>query len=623
MASDELLRAAVRLHQLGRVEEAARLYNDLLKRHPHHADALHLLGVAAAQSGNHHEATRLIGRAVELQPTRAAFHLNLGNAQLQSGRIEAALGSYRTVSRLEPQYTEAHVLAGNVCRQLRQPDSAVDSYDRAIALEPGNVAARVGKAQALIDLADWQQAETSIDAAIALNGDLAEAHLYRGLVQEKLGHLGQALASFERAISLAPERAAAHLLKGNALQAVNRPAESVACYDNAIRIQPDFALAYYNRGVAFDELRQYDAAVASYERALAISPQHALAHLNLGLALQNLGQTERALLSYDRAIEIDPSLAKAQWNKSMALLSLGRFEEGWPLYEWRWEVDGFVSPRRNFPQPLWLGQDSVKGKTVLLHAEQGFGDTLQFCRYVPLVAGQGARVVLSVPSRLRELLSALPGVESVVVDAGIMPEFDLHCPLLSLPLAFSTRATSVPHSMRYIEPSGEKVDLWLRRLGKRNRLRVGLVWSGNPAHSRNRERSLRFSQLVEYLPPGCEYVSLQKDIDSEDLNGLVARPDIMNTSADQHDFTDAAALCELMDVVVTVDTSIAHLSAALGKPTWILLSFVPDWRWMFERADSPWYPTAKLFRQPAAGDWDGALSVLRTALLARIAAVVA
>ena len=348
---------------------------------------------------------------------------------------------------------------------------------------------------------------------------------------------------------------------------------------------------------------------------LALRPDHAEAYYNRGIALQSMLRLPEALESYRRAVALRPDYALAHWNESLCRLLMGDFEGGWREYEWRREVREFAPQYHDFPRPLWLGEQEVAGRTILLHAEQGFGDTLQFCRYASLLAARGARVILEVQPPLKSLLTRLSGPAMVLAQGEPLPEFDLHCPLMSLPLACGTTLDTVPAAERYLTADPERVAACSARLGNTARPRVGLVWSGNPAHGNDYARSIALVDLLGSLDgAGVTFVSLQKDVRSHDRATLAARADILHCGEELRDFDDTAAWIEAMDLVISVDTSVAHLAGALGKPVWVLLPYAPDWRWLLEREDSPWYPTARLFRQPRSGDWDGVLLAVACAL---------
>jgi len=388
-----------------------------------------------------------------------------------------------------------------------------------------------------------------------------------------------------------------------ALQA-NEPQRAAELFARAVAMQPDSGVAYCNLAVAQQLGDRYEEALASYAQAIAARPDSVEAHCNRGVALSQVGQPDAALESFDRALALRPGFPPAHYNKALALLLLGDLPSGWIEYEWRHHPlnGGSAAPSR-FAQPQWLGEAPLNGKVVLLYAEQGLGDTLQFCRYVPLVAKLGARIILEVDAPLVSVLKDMPGVSAVLSRGTSRPAFDYHSPLLSLPLAFRTNLATVPAAERYLSVEADKVAAWRDRLGPKTRPRIGLAWSGNPVHYRDRHRNVPFELLARHLSPEFQYVSLQKDVRESDRRALDAQIAVMNVSSELGDFSDTAALCECMDLVISVDTSVAHLSAALGKRTFVLLPFYPDWRWMLRRRDSPWYPTVTLFRQAAIGDW--------------------
>jgi hypothetical protein len=314
--------------------------------------------------------------------------------------------------------------------------------------------------------------------------------------------------------------------------------------------------------------------------------------------LNELKQLDAALTSYDRAIELKSDYAEAYWNKSLALLLQGEFIKGFNEYEWRWKNENIkkMAGERSFTQPLWLGKESLVNKTILLYSEQGLGDSIQFCRYAMLVAELGAKIILEVQKPLVNLLQNLTGVSQLIAKGSALPEFDYQCPLLSLPLAFKTELKSIPIQKAYLKSSTAKLDVWSKRLGEKSNPRIGLVWSGSTGHKNDHNRSLTLTDVLKHLPPNFEYVSLQKEVREGDKDALI-KSTIKHYGDQLVDFTDTAALCDLMDIVISVDTSVAHLAGALGKTTWILLPYVPDWRWLLDRDDSPWYASVKLYRQ--------------------------
>jgi hypothetical protein len=568
------------LHQLGQLTQAKLVYEQVLSTQPQHLDALYLSGVIAAQSKNPTLAVELIGKAIAIRPDYAEAHAIRGIALKDLERVEEAIASFDRAIAIKPDYAEAHYNRGNALKKLERMEDAVASYDRAIAIKP----------------------------------DYAKAYYNRGVALNELKQVEEALASYDRAIEIKSDYAIAYSNRGVALQELRRVEEAVASFNRAIAINWDEAEAYSNRGVALQELKQVEDAVASYDRAIAIKSEYAEAYSNRGNALKELKQVEEAVASYDRAIAIKPEYAEAYWNKALALLLAGNFAHGWELYESRWKNERSALKSHNFPQPPWLGAEDIASKTILLHAEQGLGDTIQFCRYAKLVKALGAKVVLEVPKALRGLLSGLEGADELIEEGKTLPTFDYHCPLLSLPLAFKTDLTNIPSPQPYLAASAQKRDEWAQRLGAKGKPRVGLVWSGNATYKNDHNRSLPLQQLLPHLPNCCEYVSLQKEVRGVD-KAVLGGSGISHYGEELKDFTDTAALCDLMDIVITVDTSLAHLSGALGKKTWIILPYSPDWRWLLDRNDSPWYESVRLYRQGSDRQYAPVLQIVVNDLL--------
>jgi hypothetical protein len=344
--------------------------------------------------------------------------------------------------------------------------------------------------------------------------------------------------------------------------------------------------------------------LACIDQALAIDPNHAVLHANRGIALVALCRVPEALASFDQAIAFKPDHAEAHFGRAVAALLNGDFAQGWADFEWRWKrTNGPAGmQRREFLQPSWLGAESIAGKTLLIYSEIGLGDTLQFCRYVTLLAKLGATVILQVQPPLTEVLAGLDGASRVVAEGQPLPAFDYHCPLLSLPLAFKTEMTTIPAAGKYLNADPAKVGQWKTQMAEPGVRRVGLVWRGDPNNRDDRHRSMSLGEMLDQLPTGCRYYSLQKDLSESEMRIFQAHP-AATCLADDLNFTETAAICECLDLVISVDTSVGHLSAALGKSTWILLPFSPDCRWLLNREDSPWYPTVKLYRQESIGDW--------------------
>jgi Tfp pilus assembly protein PilF len=456
----------------------------------------------------------------------------------------------------------------------------------------------------------YEEAITSYDRAIELQSDLFSAHLNRANALQIMKRYGEALAGYERALDLRSDSAVAFSNRGSVFQALQRYLEALTSYDQAIALKPDFAEAHHNRGTILLKLKRFEESLASSDRAIALKPDHAHAYLNRGNALGCLKRFGEAIASYERAGAVRPDYGDARYNEAVGRLLLGEFDRGWKLYEWRWQSSELGHTKRNIAHPLWLGGTEIAGKTILLHAEQGLGDTIQFCRYVPIVAKRGARVVLWVPNTLHELMSSL----SPQVISTAPPSFDVHCPLLSLPLAFGTRPETIPAATPYLHAPAKLISDWAERLKSARWPRIGLAWSGRPTHPNDHNRSIPLRALSPLFEMDASFVSLQKDIRSSDADVLQGSTVLLHFGDELKDFADTAALVSNLDLVISVDTSVAHLAGALGKPVWVLLPNLPDWRWLLDRADSPWYPTARLFRQDDAGLWDEVIVRIHAAL---------
>ena len=445
-------------------------------------------------------------------------------------------------------------------------------------------------------------------AALKVNSSSSDALSNLGLALHATGRTDEAIASYRNALLLAPDHPEILYNLGNACLALGRLDEALSSYDDVLIRAPGHVGARVNRGNTLLRLNQPVAAMASYDEALAAMPGHPQILTNRGHALRRLDRPLEALTDFKAAIAAAPEFAEAHFEAAMTHLTLGDFASGWKEYEWRWKTGAFARHRALPQVPLWLGEQPVAGKTILLHAEQGFGDTIQFIRYAPLLAERGARVVCEVQPELQPLLASREGV-TVIASGAPRPAFDLHCPLLSLPLAFKTRPETIPASIPYLAAPAERVSYWRERLGPQGRPRAGFVWSGQASHKNDANRSIALARLaVLFQDPPLQCFSLQSDLRDADSKALAGLPNLVHLGGDLRDFADTAAIIALLDVVISVDTAVAHLAAALGKPVLILLPHAADFRWMRGRDDSPWYPTAQLLRQPAFGDWDSVVA---------------
>jgi Tfp pilus assembly protein PilF len=500
-------------------------------------------------------------------------------ASFREGHLDKAERLCGAILEYRSEDSEALNLLGLIQLQRRRPAEALGLLSKALRADPASV-------------------DAMSNLALALHGT---------------GRFEEAVAHYRSALVLAPSHPEILYNLGNAFLELGRIDESLASYDEVLAIEPSHVGARVNRGNALLRLNRPADALANYDAALAAMPGHPQILTNRGHALRRLDRPHEALSDFEAALVKAREFPEGHFEAGLTRLLLGDFASGWKAYEWRWKTAAFADKRRQFSAPLWLGDAPVAGKTILLHAEQGFGDTIQFIRYAPLLAARGARVVCEVQPELKPLLSQLDGIE-VIAKGDAPPRFDLHCPLLSLPLAFGTRLETVPATVSYLAAPVERIAHWRARLPP-DRPRAGFVWSGSPSHKNDANRSIplaRLAPLFESLPVSC--VGLQREWRDADRETMQSVANLTDLGPELADFADTAAVISLLDVVVTVDTAVAHLAGALGKPVVILLPLAPDFRWLRQRSDTPWYPTAKLLRQPAFGDWDSVIAWLPTEL---------
>lgn len=566
---DAMIQQVLDLHQAGKLAEAVEQYNKLLNIFPNHPLLLAGLGTLAIQKNDFEQAIQLLEKSLKANPNQPSIFSNLGLALSRLNRLDAAVASYDQAIILKPDYADAYTNRGAALQGLNRFEEALDSFERAIALKPSS-------------------------AEVYFN--------YGGALKNLKRLLDEALVSYDRAIELKPDFAVAYNNRGIVFQELKKFAEALADFDQAIGLRPYYVEAHNNRGIALQNLNQSEKAIASFDQAISLKPDYAEAYNNRGQALQEQHDFESALANYDQAISLKPDYAGAHWNKATLKLLTGDFQEGWRLYEWRWR-DQQKQQLRNFSQPLWLGEQSVADKTVLIYPEQGFGDVIQFCRYATMLGALDAKVVIEAPASLMTLLSTLKGDLTLIEKGQSLPAFDMHCPIMSLPLAFKTTIDTIPAVVPYLYADPKKQQFWHDRLGSKTNPRVGLAWSGSSTHQNDHNRSIPLKLLEPLLSLPFEFHSLQKDIRLDDAVHLKQCDQVQLHHDYLYDFSDTAALISEMDIVISVDTSVAHLAGALAKPIWILLPFSADYRWLLNRSDSPWYPTATLFRQPKISDW--------------------
>ena len=654
------LRRGLEFHQRGNLAEAEQVYRQILLVDPAHADALHLLGTLAHQVGRSDIAVDLIGKAIAAERRQAAYHSNLGTALQALGRLDEAAVSFRNAMALKPDLAEAHMNLGTVLEAQGKHSDAEMRFRRALALKPNLAEAHVNLGNILLDQGKLEEAEASQKKALALKPDFPEASFNLANALQAQGKLDEAVVQYRRSLALKPDVAEVHSNLGNALLAKDDPEAAVASYERALALKPDYADALYNLGNARQTSNKLEEAVSCYRRALALKPQlpeahynlgntlHALdrldeavvcfqqalalrplyaeAHYNLGCALKDMGRLPEALASIATALEIKPDYPQARFAQALAQLQSADFQTGWPNYETRWQSEDHKTPWRNYPQPLWTGEPLLNGR-LLLWGEQGVGDEIQFASMLPDVLRTGNSIILDCDPRLRPLFArSFPEIEVISSGSGnpapdqpLQAGIAAHLPTGSLPGLFRVDEASFSSSP-YLKPDPALQCEFRDRYADGRKL-IGLAWHTSNPKSGHR-RSVDLSQFASlFAQDDLRWVSLQYgDFDNlEQQAELAGAPLLIDRSVDQFvDIDRFAAQVAVMDLVITIDNSTAHLAAALGIPVWLLLPFATDWRWLQDRADTPWYPTMRIFRQPRIGDWPSVIAQVRQALAARL-----
>ena len=504
-----------------------------------------------------------------------------GSIKAQSGQMGEAFRLISAAVKINPRSPDALVNLANVLHALKRHADALDCLDKALAINPGDLQALQNRGSALLILNRPQEALGCFEQVVQREPGNGEALLNRGVAKATLGRDAEALADFDAALALAPGHPDVLYNRGNALLQLNRPAEAVAAFDGVLAAVPAHARAWNNRGRALQALNRHDEAVASFGKAIALQKDYADAH----------------------------------FNQALSLLTLGDLRRGFAQYEWRWTRSGITDTRRNYRRPLWLGEYPLGRKTILLHAEQGLGDTIQFARYAPLLARAGATVVLEVQPELKPLLDGLAGIASCHARGETLPAFDVHCPLGSLPLALKTEPASIPADIPYLHADEQRIAKWRPAIEALPGKRVALAWAGHARHANDRNRSIDLALLEPLLAlAGVSFVGIQRELREPDAAWLARHRNVTHLGGELADMADTAAVAALVDLVIAVDTSVVHLAGAMARPTWVMLPFAPDWRWTISSERSPWYPQTRLFRQPAIGDWASVIATVRDAL---------
>ena len=682
MSIPQALGVALQRFQAGSLQEAEQLLRQVLQADAKQVEALHLLGIIAVQTGRANLAVDYFRTALGLRPDFAVAHNNLGMALQAQGKLDEAMLCYQQAVRLRPDFAEAH---SNLARTLHREGKlreAVQSYEQALRLRPesadwhfnlgiallqqGKLGEAVGSleravhlrpdaAEGRLKLADALQMQGKLDEAVSsyqealrLRSDLAEAHINLAIALHTQGKLAEAAASYQEALRIRPDAVgamnpvAAVQLQGmltetaanqalrqkpdsvdallslaTGLQMQSKLDEAVGRYEEALRLRPDLAEAHNDLGNTLLPLGRAREAMVRYEQALRLKPDSPETHLGIAAALRDLGQISEASVHLDQALHLLPDFAEAHYNRGMFELLLGNLERGWAELEWRWRLKG----RSVRPLPRWDGS-SLAGKTILLHAEQGLGDTIQFIRYAALVKERGATVVVECQPALLGVLTGCPGIDRLVPEGCPVPECELQAGLFSLAGLFGTTLPSIPAKVPYLVADPARVNQWRKRLAGVSGSKVGICWQGSPYHKNDRQRSVPLAQFEPVAEvPGVRLVCLQKGLGHEQWDTLAGRWPTVNlpiqAEGPSPGWVETGALLSALDLVITVDTAVAHLAGALGVPVWVALPFAPDWRWLLGREDSPWYPSMRLFRQTQRGDWADVFQRIKDALPTR------
>jgi tetratricopeptide (TPR) repeat protein len=549
---------AIAHHQAGRLGEAEAIYRRVLAYEPNHPNATHLLGLLAYNIGKYEAAEQLMRRSLALDSRPPQFYGNLGLVLAALGRLDEAIATYQQALALQPQYPEAYNNLGIVLYEQRKYDEAGECYRQAITLRPEYV--------------------------------------------DAINNLG------------------------NALSDRKQTSEAIACYQRVIALQPNHPDAYNNLGDIFVEQEKLEEGLACFKHACTLKKDFVEAYSNIANVMYRLCRLDEGIAYNREAIRLKPDFATAHWNLGLSLLCQGKLADGWKEYNWRTKVRDLAGNCREFPQPMWDGGD-LHGKTILLHAEQGVGDTFQFIRFLPQVKARGGKILFDCGEQLMRLLKANFQVDQWIATGEPLPPFDVHCPMLSLPVSLGTTLETIPQNMPYIQADAELSRQWKARLNEQVKgqagKKIGLVWAGRPQHANDHNRSIALSALLPILQlQGITqdsgrrpvFFSLQKSQAAEQIQSLPVQFRPIDLTGDLHDFADTAAMIANLDLVIAVDTSVVHLAGAMNKPVWMLVPFSPDWRWMLNRADSPWYPSLRIFRQQRPGDWNHPIAAIVDAL---------
>ncbi|MBF0418735.1 MAG: tetratricopeptide repeat protein [Magnetococcales bacterium] len=589
----------------GQWAQAESLYREILRDDPAHLQATHLLGVLYSEMGQYAQAVSWIEKALHIRPDFAEAHNNLGNVWLAQGRFAEAVTCYRSALRYKPDFFVACYNLGNACKALGQWELALEGYRRAVTLYPDFAEAYLNMGSILHARERIAEAAECYRHSLALRPDYPEALVNWGLMLQEQGHLSQAQEQFQRAVTIRPSYPEAWSRWGVALQDAGDLHGAMEKYQRALSLRPRFPEALSHLGGALLSMERLTEAQEALHAALAMNPSSPEALSNLGSLLHKQGRMEEALHHFFQAQVNDPQFAEAYFGAGLTQLLLGDYQSGWQNYEWRWRTKGFQP--HGHQQPLWDGS-SLSGRRILLHCEQGLGDSVQFIRFIPMVKEKGGTVVVICPPSLHRLFSQIKAIDLLVSRLEDIPRCDCQMPLMSLAKVFAITLETIPAPVAYL--TGECEDSIIKkRLSLLPGLKVGLVWRGNPRYKNDHIRSISASMMAPLLAvTGCSFVSLQKEVQDGDRE--LFSQGCIDLSAELTDFADTASALACLDLLISVDTAVLHVAGALGRPAWGLLPYVPDWRWLMDKEESPWYPSVRLFRQSQPGAWQGVIEAI-------------
>ncbi|KAA3595638.1 MAG: tetratricopeptide repeat protein [Candidatus Scalindua sp. AMX11] len=640
--------------QQGDLDKASEYIQKALLLNPEHSTAHNSLGTVLKKQGKYEQSIESYKRAIVLNPAYAMPHSNLASLYHDIGSLDNAIESYKRAVSLKPDYFEGYINLGAVLQEKGRSNEAVEYYRKAIQINPDLPEAYNNMAVALKEGKMFDKAVKCCLRSLELKADYAEAYINLGLVFQEQGNLEKANESYGKALEIEPDNVTALTNLGSLLTEQRRLDEAIFCCQRAISLRPDYAEAHNNLGVCFQVLGRLEEAASCFEKTLEIEHHHIIAHTNLGMtcmdqgrneeavewcqravmlkpesahlhnnlgaSLQRIGKLDEAIINYEKAITLKPDYAEAHMNRAFILLMNENFVEGWSEYEWRLLTRDHSL--RTFKKPKWDGS-SLNGKSILVHAEQGYGDTIQFVRYLPLIKERGGHVIFECNQDLLCLLQNGVAIDRLVERPAVgvtTVQFDFHVPLLSLPGIFGTDSVTIPSNIPYISLDRERVKRWHSRFVHDKNFKIGLVWAGNPHNRKDRIRSCfleDFATLADV--PGVSFYTLQKGAASDQVTDPPKNMVFNNLEKELYDFAETGAAIANLDLVITVDTAVAHLAGAIGKPVWSLIQVDPDWRWLINREDTPWYPSMRLFRQAQPNDWTSVIQAVKKALIREVA----